>query len=267
MGDFTGTWHHGLVARWWAEFNRDRPEIAYHRALVEEHGDPALDAGCGTGRLLIPLLQAGLDIDGCDISPDMLALCRQRAEVEGLAPTLYAQPMHDLDLPRHYRTIFLCGSFGIGGSREYDAQALERLHAHLAPGGLLVLDTGVRTPSDAALAKWVRRKASQLPEAWPADGDRRRAANGDELELRTRRLSTDLTTRVRTTQIRVSLLREGTVIEEEEREIRICLHSTEELSEMLLSAGFSPPEIVEGYSGGYSVGDEPATIFLACKPT
>ena len=51
--------------------------------------------GCGTGRLLIPYLKAGLDVDGCDISADMIALCRERAEREGLAPTLRVQAMHE----------------------------------------------------------------------------------------------------------------------------------------------------------------------------
>ena len=37
--------------------------------------DHALDLGCGTGRLLVPLVQTGLDLDGCDVSLDMLALC------------------------------------------------------------------------------------------------------------------------------------------------------------------------------------------------
>ena len=98
------TWHYGLVAKWWAEFNTSGPEIAYFRRFVEA-GQPALDVACGTGRLLVPFLQAGLDVDGCDLSADMLALCRERAEAEGLTPDLYAQAMHELDLPRRYRTI------------------------------------------------------------------------------------------------------------------------------------------------------------------
>ena len=65
------TWHYGLVSRWWAEFNLDGPEIDWFRPFVEA-GQPALDAACGTGRLLIPYLRDGLDVDGCDISPDML---------------------------------------------------------------------------------------------------------------------------------------------------------------------------------------------------
>src|SRR4030095_9736370 len=79
-------WHYGLIAKWWAEFNTSGPEIAYFQRFIEENGEPALDAVCGTGRLLVPYLQAGLDVDGSDISPDMLAHCRGRAEREGFSP-------------------------------------------------------------------------------------------------------------------------------------------------------------------------------------
>ena len=136
------TWHYGLVARWWAEFSEPGPEIEYFQRHVEA-GQPALDLACGTGRLLIPYLKAGLDVDGCDISPDMIACCREAAEREGLTPNLYAQAMHELDLPRRYRTIFVCGGWGLGSSREQDAEALRRIFAHLEPGGLLVLDNEV----------------------------------------------------------------------------------------------------------------------------
>jgi hypothetical protein len=42
------TWHHGLIAKWWAEFDEDGPEIACYRKFVER-GEPALDVACGTG--------------------------------------------------------------------------------------------------------------------------------------------------------------------------------------------------------------------------
>ena len=115
MVEAAETWHYGLVAKWWAEFNDDGPEIAYFQRFVES-GQPALDVACGTGRLLIPYLKAGMDVDGCDVSPDMIALCRENAERAGLSPTLFVQPMHDLDPPRTYRTIFVCGGFGLGSN-------------------------------------------------------------------------------------------------------------------------------------------------------
>ena len=64
------TWHHGLMARWWAEFASGGPEIDFFRRYVEA-GQPALDLACGTGRLLVPFVEAGLDVDGVDVSADM----------------------------------------------------------------------------------------------------------------------------------------------------------------------------------------------------
>src|SRR5438128_8698039 len=136
------TWHYGLVAEWWAEFNHDGPEIDYFRRYVDE-GQPALDAGCGAGRLLLPWLRAGLDVDGCDVSADMVAICRDKAEREGLSPTLWAQPMHELDPPRTYKTIFVCGAFGLGSTREQDFEALRRFRDDLEPGGTLLVDIEV----------------------------------------------------------------------------------------------------------------------------
>ena len=131
---------------------------------MEEHGDPALDAGCGTGRILLPLRAAGLDVDGCDLSADMLALCRDRAAAEGLKPGLYHQALHALALPRIYRTIFSCGAFGLGGGGEQGAPALRCLYAHLAPP----VASGRRTGGPAG-----RRPCAR---AAPASGTRPRPA-------------------------------------------------------------------------------------------
>jgi SAM-dependent methyltransferase len=158
------TWHYGLVAQWWAEFNVATPtELAFYQGCIARFGQPALDLACGTGRLLIPLLQAGLDVDGCDLSADMLAYCRTKAAQARLAPQLYAQAMHALDLPRQYRTIYICDSFDIGGQRQQDAEALRRCYQALAPGGALVFNHYLPYAATPWWPYWLPEQRPQFP--------------------------------------------------------------------------------------------------------
>src|SRR4051794_22021984 len=43
-------------------------------------GKRMLDIACGTGLSFITLLEAGWEVTGCDISPEMLERARERAE-------------------------------------------------------------------------------------------------------------------------------------------------------------------------------------------
>jgi len=177
------TWHHGLVAEWWANFNTDGPEIEYFRRQVE-HAQPVLDAGCGTGRLLVPWLQAGIDVDGCDASADMVALCRERARKEGFEPTLFVQPLHGLDPARRYGSIVVCGVFGLGSTRAEDEEALRRLHACLEPGGTLLLDNQVPYSNTNMWPRWTKAGREELPSDWrPPEPEWREAAAGIEYSL------------------------------------------------------------------------------------
>jgi SAM-dependent methyltransferase len=121
------------VADYWATVNTDAPELDLYAQYLRS---PVLDAGCGAGRLLAPLRDAGFDVDGCDASPDMVARCRERAP----GATLWVSALHELDPPRRYASILVCGVFGLGSTREQDVAAIGRLSDALEPGGTLVLD-------------------------------------------------------------------------------------------------------------------------------
>lgn len=131
------TWHHGLVADYWAAVNTDAPELDQYRTYLR---NPVLDAGCGAGRLLAPLRQEGFDVDGCDGSPDMIDRCRRRVP----DATLWVSTLHELSPPRRYGSIVCSGVLGLGSTREQDLQALGRLHDALGPEGVLVLDNEER---------------------------------------------------------------------------------------------------------------------------
>jgi SAM-dependent methyltransferase len=266
MSDEPQTWHYGLVAQWWAEFNEaGAEELAYFEALIERDGQPALDLACGTGRLLLPLLRAGLDVDGCDLSPDMLTLCRQQAAREGLAPRLYAQAMHALDPPRAYRTIYICDSFGIGGQRQQDAEALRRCYRHLTPGGTLVFNHYLPYQNAEQWSYWLPEQRRQLPQAWPTAGRRRQAANGDEYELRSRLVDLDPLEQRVTRQIRAALWRAGQLVAQEEHTLRESMYFQQEVLLMLAQAGFEDVTVYGGYTEAAATAEHTMIVFIARK--
>jgi SAM-dependent methyltransferase len=246
------TWHYGLVARWWAEFNEGGPEVEYFRPFVAA-GQPALDAGCGAGRLLLPYLRDGLDVDGCDVSPDMLAECRRLAAADGLEPTLYAQALHGLELPRRYRTIVCCGTFGLGSTREQDVQALGRLHDHLEPGGLLALDAEV---TGSVLTEQAQPERHDPPAA------RRQGSDGYEYALRGRVVEVDREARRVTRAIHAWQWRDGELVAEEEHLLTESVYARDELIALLERAGFVDVEV----RSGTSAWQHDMLVFVARRP-
>ena len=263
----TQTWHHGIVASWWAEFNVGGPEIEYFQKFIEDDGQPALDVACGTGRLLVPYLRAGLDVDGCDVSPDMLALCRERAEAEGLSPNLFAQAMHELELPRRYRTIVVCGGFGLGGNRERSFESLDRIYEHLEPGGLLLLDNEAPYADAGLWRHWLKEERQALPKPWRelGEGDRRQGSDGTEYELRSRIVELDPLVQSVTLEMRADMWRNGEHVAEE-HVLRMSLYFTHELAAMLERAGFSDVSLTGDYTDEEPNSDTEFVVFRARKP-
>lgn len=103
----------GLVASSWDLLRGDTsrwPDRSFYREVIQRFGEPALDVGCANGRLLLDYASLGVDIDGVDVSPDMLATCRARALQLGLDPRLFEQRMEALGLPRRCKTILVPSS-------------------------------------------------------------------------------------------------------------------------------------------------------------
>ena len=261
------TWHYGLVATWWSEFNDDfrSHEVPYFQKFIESDGQPALDVACGTGRLLLPYLRAGLDVDGCDVSSDMIALCREKATREGLSPNLYVQPMHELDLPRRYRTIYVCGAFGLGSNRSHDLEALKRFHEYLEPGGTLLLDIEVPYADTAQWSYWPKGKRASLPEVMPPPGGRRRASDGADYALRSRIVELDPLAQYVTMEIHAERWRGETLEAEEDHRLNICLYFKNELLLMLERTGFANIVVHGEHTEAEPTSDDDFLVFVARK--
>jgi len=257
------TWHYGLVARWWAEFNvATDDELRFYRAAIERFGQPALDLGCGTGRILLPLLRAGFEVDGCDVSEDMLAYCREQAAQAGLAPRLFEQASDELAPPRSYRTVYICDSFGIVGSVE----TLRRCYQHLVPGGGLVFNVTLPYEDADRWRFWLsEERRGALPEPWPETSDRRRTADGDEIELRSRRLAFDPLEQLWTREIQATLWHDGRAVTRQEHVLYNRYFFRNEVVLMLRQAGFSDVAVFGGYDERPAHADDLALVFSARK--
>ena len=210
------TWHHGLVADYWATVNIDAPEVELYRPYLR---DPILDAGCGAGRLLAPLRELGYDVDGCDASADMVERARRRAP----DATLWVSPLHALDPPRRYTTIVVCGVFGLGSTRDQDEQAIVRLHDVLLPGGTLVLDN-----EESPLSRFRVRDWNE-----PSDGDIRLSSRVDAVDEADR-------------CVYMRMRAETADGRREEHALTMRLWPREELLALLERSGFGPVEVMPG---------------------
>ena len=258
------TWHYGLVARWWAEFNvAQDSEVAFYQRLIGAAGGRALDLACGAGRLLLPLLRAGVQVDGCDISSDMIALCRERVERERLTAELIVQPMHALELARRYQTIYICDSFGIGGSRAQDRAALVRIRQHLEPGGEFLLTHTLPYSNPKGWGLWFADRRGRLPQDWPEWNDRRVAANGDEMGLISRVEAFDPLSQCLTLQMRAGLWRDGQLILTEEYRLVEILYFRNELLDLLELAGFTSIEVCTGDTETAATAADTRLTFIA----
>jgi SAM-dependent methyltransferase len=135
-------------------YDADKPrasdaEVAWYAARLPQTAGPSLEAMCGSGRLLIPLLQLQHNIHGVDLSPAMLASCESRMTAAGLTAPIFRQDVATLNLPfRYVAAIIAAGSVQLLIDPTAAQKALERIRAHLVDPGLLLMDLFV--PAEAA---------------------------------------------------------------------------------------------------------------------
>ncbi|HEY2179289.1 MAG TPA: class I SAM-dependent methyltransferase, partial [Caulobacteraceae bacterium] len=152
------------------------PDTAFHLDRFAGFPGRILEPACGSGRTLVPLLQAGCDVTGFDPSPEMLDRCRALCAERGFSPDLTQQRFQDFAYDHPFEAILVpASSFTLIGDFTEAMAVLRRFHASLTPGGLVVLDIQPLAPLAAS------------------GEDRRQwtAGNGDLLTLEGKRVKTD----------------------------------------------------------------------------
>jgi SAM-dependent methyltransferase len=114
-------------------------DVAFFLEEARQAGGPVLELMSGTGRLSLPLIEAGTDLTCVDSSPAMLAILRRKLAARGLAAACIEQDVRELDVPRYFALIIIpFHSFSELLTVEDQRQTLERIYAQLAPTGRFI---------------------------------------------------------------------------------------------------------------------------------
>jgi SAM-dependent methyltransferase len=226
----------GLVAEAydaWFPVDADYADAAYFARRVEHGQGLALEIGCGTGRLLLRYLASGLEVEGLDDSPDMLAICRAHARERGLDPVLHEQRMEHIDLDRRYRTIYIPAStFRLVDDRAVAQAALRRYCEHLEPGGRLLVAHAVSPVDLAGDRQWRLRRTG---------------SRGGTTFVVHEAVAVNRHDQVQTSYLRIEAVdASGRIGETLLRKQRVRWYERDELSAMLRGAGFAHVEVDDG---------------------
>ena len=120
-------------------------DVEWYRRKAVDSGGPVLELGAGTGRITLPIAEAGIRIAALDLDVGMLEKLRQKAgalsrDVAGRI-SVHQDDMRSFTLGESFKLIIIpFRAFLHNVTRDDQVAALRRAHAHLEPGGELALN-------------------------------------------------------------------------------------------------------------------------------
>jgi len=157
-------------------------DIDFFTDYSRKSGGRTLELGCGTGRVLIPTAIAGCEITGLDLSPYMLARCRQELdnqprEVKERVRLIQAD-MTAFDTSEKYSLVTIpFRPFQHLISVGEQKACLNCVSQHLVPGGSLIIDVFHPYPPRLVPDPTYTVEVEDLPETELPDGRKLRRTN------------------------------------------------------------------------------------------
>ena len=226
------------------------PGLRYYTRQLAGVTGRILEPATGTGRVLVPLLEAGFAVEGLDVSPDMLAVCRQHCRDRGLDPVLREADMATVAEPGAYQAIIIpAGSIMLLDGRAAAPRALAAFRESLTPGGRLILDIEPLQPTTgpAATRYWERD-----PYLWT---------------LQVMHTEYDSVANQTTSFLRYEKWRDGGLVATELQLFRLQHWSLPEFGRLLTDAGFTDVSVTANYRDGRQPGpDSRVWTFHAVRP-
>jgi len=124
---------------WYEDYTED---IEFYRTLAERTGSPILECMCGTGRIMIPLADAGFEVTGVDKSAAMLDILSAKLDLIGGRVErnidVIQGDVRSFKTDKRFRLAFIpFNSFLHLLTRKEQEEALENVADHMVEDGML----------------------------------------------------------------------------------------------------------------------------------
>lgn len=218
-------------------YEADKPKapkdaLDFYMEYARKRNGKILEPMCGSGRFLLPMADAGLDIVGFDYSEPMIKLLHAKSASPRAA---FKSDIDSFDWKREYKLIFIpSGSIGLVSNQDALVSFLQRIYDSLLPGGQFVFDfeTSLSIPENFGL--W-NGKAAKLSE-------------NTQIVLSTLELPPEGS--VVTTLCRYELIKNNSISRTEIESIKVRTFNPEEINSILSKCGFRKITFLHAYDKG-----------------
>lgn len=196
--------------------------LEWYLEYAKEADGPILEPMCGTGRFLIPLLEAGYTVSGFDYSSHMLDVCRRKCDAKHLKPSLVESTFETFLSKEKYNLIFIpSSSFCLLTDPKQVTHALHFVSNRLTPTGKFIFEVetvaAVSPSQNCWKGRWVNRE--------------------DGTKIVNNTLSYfDEHSRIETTLCRYELWEENHISQTEVEDFKLKLYEPKEIEQLLAQA-------------------------------
>ncbi|TMW71454.1 class I SAM-dependent methyltransferase [Alteribacter natronophilus] len=222
-------------------YDMDKPaghsfgDVEYYSERLKGVSGKVLEPATGTGRILVPLVKQGFNVEGFDLSGEMLAIARHNCEEHGVKAELRQDNMVTFERSGKYEAVIVpTGTFLLISDRKDSIRALENFYRHLADGGRLILDVFLQTDFE---------KGRVSVRTWDCE-------NGDRITHENTLVEVDHVNQLTVSHGRYERWRGGKLVESELERFPLRWYGIEEFRMILENIGFQDVVVSADYEYG-----------------
>jgi len=215
-------------------------ELDFFLSFVKDKNMKVLEPMCGNGRMLIPFMQEGINIEGFDISDDMLKLCKEKCGKLNLNPIIFKEKIEEFKSDKKYDLIMIpFGSFSLLPDHLVD-ESLGNMKSMLKNDGKLLLTIIIKKNEPEEILEWVQTNYVEF---------------NDGTIVESKKVQFDVENNMLHTKLKYELIQENIVIKTEIMDFPMRLYEYGEFENTLKINGFQQViihEVMNGYGTGTS---------------